>query len=325
MDLTGKSKKMNLVNAKPEIQRGYKDSLFKALSNYKPLSAAVISKEFHIPLHSVNEKEIVSMPLENGIVKDVYNDVCLKYGNSVIILMEQQSKIDHNIVLRMLIYLSETFKRTYMDTIHQHSRIKILAPKLIIVYNGRTPWKREVKLSDMYEDDVKEIEGLFDFSVKIIDVNRDTLSKEDILYIVFADLIKLIDTYREDSGYNLNAIKNEIVNKYPVMRGFFELYPGKEFFEMVSREDAIKREKVVAYEDGYDYGVAQGIEKGIEQGIEKGIEQTRRDLIRKLVNKFIQGNKSYSLEGILSELDVLELTKPEIELVKSLLESEQPL
>ncbi|MBQ7265802.1 MAG: hypothetical protein IJS61_06860 [Firmicutes bacterium] len=84
-----------------------KDSVFRNLFGIKKYAA-----QLYMALHpdeTITEDDIEHVTLESIIMATLYNDVGFKVGNKIIMLVEQQSSWSENIVVRMFVYLAETY------------------------------------------------------------------------------------------------------------------------------------------------------------------------------------------------------------------------
>lgn len=85
----------------------------------------------------IRREDIMLMTLESQMVNQQYNDLGIIVRNKLIILVEAQSTWSENIVIRVLLYLVETWnkyiKRMELD-IYNREKIKLPKPELYVIY-----------------------------------------------------------------------------------------------------------------------------------------------------------------------------------------------
>lgn len=84
--------------------------------------------------------DIVHMP-DNILCKDRINDVAFVINDEIIVLLEQQSPVDENTPLRMLLYISRLYEK-YIESvdhgaIYKKKSIKLPTPKFYVLYTGK--------------------------------------------------------------------------------------------------------------------------------------------------------------------------------------------
>ena len=114
-----------------------KDSVFRNLFGI-PKYAAQLYMALH-PDETITEDDIEHVTLESVIMATLYNDVGFKVGNKIIMLAEQQSSWSENIVVRMFVYLAETYYDYFEDTnqsLYGSAKVKFPKPELYVIYTG---------------------------------------------------------------------------------------------------------------------------------------------------------------------------------------------
>ncbi|MBR1445281.1 MAG: hypothetical protein IJ583_17310 [Firmicutes bacterium] len=113
-----------------------KDSVFRNLFGI-PKYAAQLYIELH-PGENITENDIEHVTLESVIMATLYNDIGFKVGNKIIMLVEQQSSWTENIVVRMFVYLAETYYDYFEDTkqsLYISKKVKFPKPELYVIYS----------------------------------------------------------------------------------------------------------------------------------------------------------------------------------------------
>ena len=94
-------------------------------------------KALHPEDKDIKREDIMLMTLESQMVNQQYNDLGIIVRNKLIILVEAQSTWSENIVVRILMYLIETWnkyiKRMGLD-LYKEEKIKLPKPELYVIY-----------------------------------------------------------------------------------------------------------------------------------------------------------------------------------------------
>lgn len=96
--------------------------------------------EFHPEDADIMLEDIKMETLESVMVNTLYNDLGFMVRDKLMVLAETQSDWCPNMTLRMLFYLSETYRRYITDTEqseHSPRKLKLPKPELYVVYTGR--------------------------------------------------------------------------------------------------------------------------------------------------------------------------------------------
>lgn len=138
----------------PDMKRNIKDSVFTYL-----FSQLEYTRELYLTLHpedqDVSESDLKIVTLENILSIGQYNDLGIQVRDKLIFLVEAQSTFSSNIVLRLLMYLGETYKEYVEEhkiSLYSPTKASIPRPELYMVYTGdRGDVPDTLRLSDLYE------------------------------------------------------------------------------------------------------------------------------------------------------------------------------
>ena len=158
------------MSEEKEVNRKSKDSLFVNFFSYKE-NVLQLYKDFHPEDEDVTEDDIEIRTLTTVLANNIYNDLGFIVKNTLLLLIEAQSTWNPNIIIRLLFYLCETWKRYIEDTkqsVHYSKKVRIPRPELYVVYTGHG--KRPEKLSLK-----KEFFG----GISPVDIEIKVLTKED--------------------------------------------------------------------------------------------------------------------------------------------------
>lgn len=137
----------------PEMKRSIKDSVFTLMFR-EPKYALQLYQALHPEDRDVTEADCKIVTLENILTVGQYNDLGLLVRGRLLLLVEAQSIFTLNVVLRILLYLAETYKR-YVDgqslDLYGTRPVRIPRPELYVVYTGpRRDVPDMLHLSDLY-------------------------------------------------------------------------------------------------------------------------------------------------------------------------------
>lgn len=275
-----------------EMKRGIKDSVFTYLFR-QPEYTLELYRTLHPEDTSTTEADLKLVTLENIISTGIYNDLGIQAGKMLILLMEAQSTFSINIVLRLFLYLAETYKE-YVEEhkldLYAGTAVQIPRPELYVVYTGvKIDVPEVLHLSDIYEG-----EGSVEISVRVL---RDT-GNCSILdqYIQFC---KISDEQRKRFGYTQKAIDETIrlCLEQNILAPFL-LSRQKEVTDIMVT--LFSQEKV---SEIHDFNLAKhSHEKGRVEGIEEGRTETRKEFIHLMLETMSPEQVAKTLKMSLEEV-----------------------
>lgn len=172
------------------VKRQSKDSVFVSLfSNVNYVLE--LYRELHPEDTDVTADDINIQTITSVLVNTLYNDLGFLVKDRLIMLVEAQSVWNPNIALRMMIYLSETYRRYLSDTqqsIHSTTKVILPKPELYVIYSGEKTVPREISFAEDFFDGNSPI----DIRVNILD--RETAQTISGQYIGFC---KVFDEQRK--------------------------------------------------------------------------------------------------------------------------------
>ncbi|WMJ82291.1 Rpn family recombination-promoting nuclease/putative transposase [Clostridium sp. MB40-C1] len=232
-------------------------------------------------------------------------------GQEVIfyVLLEFQSRVDFQMPIRLLFYMTEIWRDVLKNTLKKDRRkkeFKLPSVVPIVIYNGKNRWTANTNFKEMLQGYELFGDNVLDFNYILFDVNR--YDKEDLLEI--ANMVSLVFLLEQNiskeelvkrlrsSAFVLKRIKPEQFDVFKKwLKGIVKPRLDKnsqeqvdeildksnqgEVDDMVSnlgktldkiKEDAIK--------EGRKEGIQEGIQQGIQQGKLEGRLETARNLLR---------------------------------------------
>ena len=203
------------MNVTEETKSKYiaKDSVFRNLFGIKKYAA-----QLYMALHpdeTVTEDDIEHVTLESVIMATLYNDVGFKVRNKIIMLVEQQSSWSENIVVRMFVYLAETYYDYFEDTeqsLYGTRKVKFPKPELYLIYSGedKKDVPEELSLSKLFMGGDNSV---IDVNVKVITdgKNGDIIQQYVRFTKVYNEQVKLYGRNAKAVSETIRICENEDV------------------------------------------------------------------------------------------------------------------
>jgi len=269
-----------------DTKRTIKDSVFTDLFSNKKYVADLYNA-LH-PDENITEDLINNVTLKSIITDREYNDLGFIAGNKIIVLVEAQSSWSVNIIVRMLIYLADTYNEYIKErkfNIYGSKKINILKPELYVIYTGDKNIDKEyISLSEEFFNG-----ELSDVEVKIR-VIRDG-NKGDIVnqYVAFT---KVCRDVTEEYGRTPEAIREiiRICKGQDILKEYLSIHETEVqdiMFTLFNQEYATD----TLMEERLQEGIAIGEKKGRTEGIAIGEKKAINEMIVKLKNAGMSDSK----------------------------------
>ncbi len=188
-----------------KAKRTAKNSVFLDLFKDKKYLLALY-KTLHPEDTKATENSLTDVTIENVLTDNLYNDLGFIANNKLMILIEAQSTWTLNILIRILLYLAESYHKYFEQNgqnLYGSRKVKMPKPELYVIFTGNKGGKPDtISLS-------KEFFNGADIDIEVkakVIYESDT---EDIInqYIIFC---KVLDKQREKYGMTEQAIKETI-------------------------------------------------------------------------------------------------------------------
>ncbi|HBV82645.1 MAG TPA: hypothetical protein DEB74_07580, partial [Lachnospiraceae bacterium] len=132
------------------MKRTIKDSVFTNLFQDKKYLLQLY-KALHPEDIGVTENDLSNITIKNILTDSIYNDLGFAVGNKYIIMVECQSTWTMNIIIRVLMYLVQSwidyFERTNQN-LYKSKSVNMPVPELYVIYTGeRTAKPSQISLS----------------------------------------------------------------------------------------------------------------------------------------------------------------------------------
>ncbi len=247
----------------PKPNRKYKDSVFTVLFNSRE-SLLELYKVLHPEDTGITINDIEKIALENVLLIRRYNDAAMGVRDKLIILVEQQSTMNPNMPVRLLLYIAGEYEKLIkkngdLKTLYSKKLIGLPAPEFYVIYTGSEKCGDYMHLSDAFPEEYKN--SLFlQLDIKVI----KSEDKNNILggYITF---VKKAEELKHTPGYTFTDALKETVQwcrQENILAGFMEERSDELMSLMLEEwniEDAIKYNREDAEEEGMKKGRQEGM------------------------------------------------------------------
>ena len=290
-----------------EINRKYKDSVFRMLFNEKDKLIELYNAIFDTDYTEDDRVDITT--IEDVIFKTMKNDISFIMDGKFVLLIEHQSSINNNMCLRDLLYADELIRRMIdPKDLYKEAPVKIPNPKFVVLYNGERymPPFDEKELSDNFlkEEPEYSLQLKLDVYNINIDAGSELLEKSPTLkqYSMFVERVRKYSKEKETLTERDMVEIMESCIKDGILPEFLSKY-GREAVGMMFRELTQEEAREMSRQDGYDLGIEQGRSEGFAEGEKIGEERgrTEGEASKALEMAKAMKNKGYSTDEI-SEL-----------------------
>lgn len=268
-----------------------KDSVFTNLFGDKKYLIQLY-RALHPEDMKTTEDELTDITIENVLTDGLYNDLGFKVGDKILILVESQSTWTMNIIIRILMYLAQTyhdyFEREHMN-LYRSRKVKLPKPELYMIFIGERKSKPEyISLS---KDFFNGGECALEVKVKVIydGKDNDIISQYVTFTKVYNDQMKLYGRTRKTVEETIRICKDRNVLK--------------EYLE--SKETEVVDIMMTLFDE--------------ESIIRNYVADERKEVVRKAVENMLKKG-TYSLEDIadvFEELSVEDVREIEREMVQT--------
>ena len=243
---------------KPILKRTVKDSVFSEIFTI-PAYQVELLQALYPDAENITEQDIQNVTIRNIVSVDVYNDLGLLFRDTLVVLMEAQSVMTPNILVRFIEYIARTYKDHILRTgqnWYGRSKVSVPSVDLYVIYVGNR--------SDVEDGSVISLTDAFFGGVPCgIEVRAKVISRpqgDDALsqYLRFADISN--QTVSE-KGRTREAAE-QIVKKC-IDRGILP-----EFFEQ-RKQEVIAADEM--RESSYLFGERRARSEGKLEGRREGV------------------------------------------------------
>ena len=130
-----------------------KDNVFTNLFS-DPKYLLQLYKALHPEDLDATEENISNVTIQNILLDQSYNDLGFQVGTRLVVLVEAQSSWTVNIVLRSLMYLTQTWQKYIQNTgqnVYGSKKVELPRPELYVIYTGNRKIRpKSLRLSEEF-------------------------------------------------------------------------------------------------------------------------------------------------------------------------------
>lgn len=263
--------------------RNYKDTFFKFIfgSSKRKENTLALYNALN-GSHYDNPNDLTINTLKDVFYIDMKNDVSFIIDDKLV-LYEQQSTVNPNMPLRMLLYVSKIMNKYIKKekiNLYSHRKAEIPSPKCIVFYNGKEnfPETRTYYLSDLFKKDYTGDIEVTVICYNINGTNNKTLKESCKQLGEYAYINDEIQR-RIDEGIPLDETIQTTLDELP------DTFILKELLEENRGAIMSVLEKEYSREEMRELDYKDGIEQGIEQGVKQGIQQSRVEVALSMLSE----------------------------------------
>lgn len=250
-----------LIPKETNVNRNAKDSVFCDLFE-KPEYLIQLYRVLHPEDIKTQEQDLTIVSLTSVFLKGIYNDLGFMLGNRLIVLVEAQSTFSYNIIVRLLIYLAETYRR-YIDQneLDEYSATTLALPRpeFYMVFTGERE-KHPDTIS--FRDDIPGMEGCpVDLEVKVLyDSNEgDILNQYIVFSKIFTEQYKLYGKSQKTIDETLRICRDKnVLSEYLKHEEVAAI-----MYKFMDQETAMKKALRTERQEGRREGRQEGRQEGI--------------------------------------------------------------
>ncbi|MCM1578891.1 MAG: hypothetical protein NC078_08855, partial [Ruminococcus sp.] len=194
---------------KETVKRKSKDSVFLNLFS-DVNNICTFYKDLHPEDTDVTPDDIEIQTIESITVNTLRNDLGFTVKDRLVILAEAQSTWNPNIALRMLYYITETYKRyveSKEESVFSSVRLFLPKPEFYVIYTGDSK-------PDISRPETGEVSFSEDFfgGDSPLEVRIKVLTEETVktIYGQYIGFCKIFDGQRKIHGSSMECIKETI-------------------------------------------------------------------------------------------------------------------
>lgn len=305
------------------VRRTAKDSVFCNLFSDKRYLLQLY-QALHPEDTETTEDDLTDITIRNVLTDGIYNDVGFRNKDKVIILTEAQSTWSMNILIRMLLYLAETYHEYFRKTnadLYSSKKVSMPNAELYVIFTGKRmnhpkyislseeffhghQCSVEVKAKVLYGEGYKDIVSQY---VEFSKVYTEQVKKHGYTRKAVLETIRICKDQDVLAEY-LKTREREVVS---IMMALFDeeyiqqAYRNRlidETTKEVTKEVTQKVTKEVTKE------VTKKVTKEVTEAVTKEMTDKAIEKEKKLAKKLYQ--KGFSLE------DIAEVSEVSVEVVK---------
>lgn len=199
-----------------KAKRTAKNSVFLDLFQDKK-NLLKLYKALHPEDTDATEDKLDIVTIDNVLTDNLYNDLGIMVGNNkLLLLLEAQASWTVNILIRILLYLAQSYHEYFERTsqsLYKSKKVKMPKPELYIIYTGNKGKKPDIiSLSKEFFDGVD-----IDIEIKakvIYESDKDNIINEYIIFCkVFNEQVKVYGVTKQAVTETIHICKDRNILK----------------------------------------------------------------------------------------------------------------
>lgn len=249
------------AHSKEVVKRTAKDSVFRDLFG-NPRYLIELYQVLHPEDKDVDEDKLGIVTIKNVLLDQRYNDLGFTVDDRLLVLVEAQSKWSVNIIVRIFLYLAQTWQEYIVSTrqnIYGSGKLKLPRPELYVIYSGSR--KQLPEIMYMSEEFFENQNCAVEIKVKVLygDMGEDIISQYVSFTKEYDKQVKLHGRTRRAVLETIHICKErDILKEYLetrekevvdiMMTPFDQEYAIERFGEDKKAEGEMKKARETAYE-----------------------------------------------------------------------------
>ena len=264
-----------------------KDSIFRDLFE-NPKYLLQLYQVLHPEDTEVTEEQISSVTIQNVLLDQMYNDLGFVVKERLLLLVEAQSTWSKNIVIRVLLYLANTWKEYIQNkklNIYGSGGMLLPKPELYVIYTGER--KERPEWISLSEEFFPGQECFVDVKVRMLYDGKegDILNQYVTFTKIYNEQVKEYGRTKEAVLETIRICKNrKILKEYLESR---EKEVVDIMMTLFDQEYAVERYGDEKKAEGKAEGLAEGKIEGLAEGEAKGTMKAKQEMTYKLVDRRI--------------------------------------
>ncbi len=282
-----------LHNVQPTVKRTAKNSVFLDLFQDKK-NLLALYRTLHPEDTEATEDMLDIVTIDNVLTDSLYNDLGIRVrDDKLLLLLEAQSSWTVNIVVRMLLYLAQSYHEYFVRTtqnLYKSVKVRMPKPELFVIYSGDNENGRKPDVISLS----KEFFGGEDTDIEVKAKVIYESDSDDIInqYIIFC---KVFDEQRKLYGYTEQTVTEtiRICKNRNVLK---EYLTGKEVEVVTIMMNLFDHEQIMKI---YALDLAKEVSEKAAKEAEERAEKKARKVAKETAECLIRMGK-LSLEEITS-------------------------
>lgn len=198
-----------------KAKRTAKNSVFLDLFQNKTYLLKLY-KTLHPEDTTATEASLTDITIENVLTDNLYNDLGFIANNKLMILVEAQSTWTVNILVRILLYLAQSYHEYFQRTcqnLYKSKKVKMPKPELYVIYTGNHAFKRSTDIISLSQEFFEGVDIDIEIKAKVIyESDNDNIINQYIIFCkVYNEQIKQHGLTRQAVAETIRICKDRNV------------------------------------------------------------------------------------------------------------------